>query len=524
MGYSFSLKNANAVGHLVERNVLTFVEETLRNDDLFNPNIEFIEKLVQDPSENFYTTQMYWDLLQRDFYRLRTDWDNIKKKLYDLRNKSEEDFSILQNKEILNFFHKISNALSRCKVKTFLLPGFENNSLNNSFVNQHILRELVFLHPGPSTLILQLKEIFHNQEMSVLNAFSKFDVAYKQIDKWPGVLLWDSNQSLFYPIDSSDELFELYHILHLEKNSFNYLRAKIDRKNKGKKYSYLFHLSDLHFGHKLAKSRTIRAVKILENQYRQLDDMELAIPIITGDLVDSPTQENKESYHHFLEMLKPIGFETPIQILGNHDFDQGGYIKKLTKQKAVISALSTENKIEVIPELNLALIKFDSNTGGKYAQGEIGLEQLQEVGSLIDGMHNNKDLTFIALLHHHPLEIDNPSWYAKEWYEALLGTKGYEKTMKLVDSDIFIEWLQNRNIKLALHGHKHIPKIQSKDDLVIVAAGSLTGCIKHVDQKKTYLSYNLIKYDTENRKPVSCSIFAEDLIGSGAKNVLIRKL
>ncbi len=524
MGYSFSLKNANAVGHLVEKNVLTFVEETLRNDELFTPNLEFIEKLVQDPSENFYTTQMYWDLIRRDFYRLRSDWDRVKKQLYNLKDNSSENLSILQNQEVYNFFYKISNTLSRCRIKTFLLPGFESNKLNNEFVDSYLLRELVQIHPGPSALILQLKEIFHDQELSVLNAFSKFEVAYKQIDKWPGVLLWDSNQSLFYPIDSSDELFELYHILHLEKNSFNYLRAKIDNKNKGKKYSYLFHLSDLHFGHKLAKSRTTRAVKILENQYRQLDDMEMAIPIITGDLVDSPTEENIEAYNQFLEMLKPIGFESPIQILGNHDFDQGGYLKKLTKQKAVISALSTENKIDVIPELNLALIKFDSNTGGKYAQGEIGLSQLQKVGSIIDGMANNRDLTFIALLHHHPLEIDNPAWYAKEWYEALLGTRGYEKTMKLVDSDIFLEWLKKREIKLALHGHKHIPKIQNKEELVIVAAGSLTGCIKHVDQKKTYLSYNLIKYDKENKKPVSCSIFAEDLIGSGAKNVLIRKL
>lgn len=523
MGYSFALKNANAVGHLVERNVLTFVEETLRNDELFTPNVEFIENLVRNPSDDFYTTQMFWDFIKRDFYRLNSDWDKIKEKLYRARN-NPITVSILENKEVFDFFFKISNVLSRCRVKTFLLPGFESSELNDDFVDPHFLRELVHIHPGPSSLILQLKERFQNQEMSVLNAFSKFDVAYKQIDKWPGVLLWDSNQSLFYPIDSSKELVELYHILKFEKNSFNYLRAKIYQKNKGKRYSYLFHFSDLHFGHKLVKSRTTRAVKILENQYRQLDDVEMAIPIITGDLVDSPTEENRDAYNQFIELLKPIGFETPIQILGNHDFDPGGYFKKLTKQKTVISALSTEKKIEVIPALNLALIKFDSNTGGKYAQGEIGLPQLQEVGSIIDGMSNNKELTFIALLHHHPLEIDNPEWYAKEWYEALLGTRGYEKTMKLVDSDIFLEWLKKREIKLALHGHKHIPKIQSTEDLVIVAAGSLTGCIKHVDQKKTYLSYNLIKYDTENKKPVSCSIFAEDLIGSGAKNVLVRKL
>lgn len=523
MGYSFSLKNANAVGHLVEKNVLTFIEKTVKNDELFTPNIEFIESLVNNPTENFHTTQMYWEFIKKDFITLQWEWESIKTKINNLRN-NQEIISVAKEPELFNFFYKISNTLSRCRIKTFLLPGFEQNSLNYDLVNPSILKELIFIHPGPATLILQLKEIFHNDELSILNSFSKFEVAYKNIDKWPGVLLWDSNQSLFYPLESSEELFELYHILKFEHNSFNYLREKIDKKNKGKKYSYLFHISDLHFGNKLVKNRTTRAIKILENQYRQLDDMYSAIPIITGDLVDSPTDENRESYSQFIEMLKPIGFEKPIQILGNHDFDNGGYFKKSTKEKAVISSLSTEQKIEIIKDLNLAIIKFDSNTGGKYAQGEIGLTQMQDIGNIIDGIKNNKDLTFIALLHHHPLGIDNPDWYAKEWYEALLGTKGYEKTMKLVDSDIFIEWLNKRNIKLALHGHKHIPKIQNKDSLIVVAAGSLTGCVKHVDQNKTYLSYNLIKYDIENKRPVSCSIFAEDLIGSGAKNVLIKKL
>lgn len=67
--------------------------------------------------------------------------------------------------------------------------------------------------------------------------------------------------------------------------------------------------------------------------------------------------------------------------------------------------------------------------------------------------------------------------------------------MKLVDADLFLEWIEKRNIKLVLHGHKHIPNFGLYKDIKVIAAGSSTGKVRHVDPRKTYLSYNLIKYN-----------------------------
>lgn len=92
--------------------------------------------------------------------------------------------------------------------------------------------------------------------------------------------------------------------------------------------------------------------------------------------------------------------------------------------------------------------------------------------------------------------------------------------MKLVDSDLFLEWIQERNIKYILHGHKHIPCINKYKDITIISAGSTTGCVKHQDKGKTFLSYNLIKYDMDIRRPVSVTIIAEEIIGAGTKNIL----
>ena len=93
--------------------------------------------------------------------------------------------------------------------------------------------------------------------------------------------------------------------------------------------------------------------------------------------------------------------------------------------------------------------------------------------------------------------------------------------MKLIDAELFLEWIAARGIKYVLHGHKHIPKIHSHRDITIIAAGSSTGSVRHQESGKTYLTYNLIKYDIEEKRPISCSIVAEEIIGAGTKNMML---
>jgi len=91
--------------------------------------------------------------------------------------------------------------------------------------------------------------------------------------------------------------------------------------------------------------------------------------------------------------------------------------------------------------------------------------------------------------------------------------------MKLVDADNFLDWIEKRNIKLVLHGHMNIPKIHKHNDISIIAARSASGKVrvKNKNPGSTYISYNLIKYDIENKKTVSCTIIAEELLGVGTK-------
>jgi hypothetical protein len=519
MGFRFSLQNANAVGHLVNKNVGAFLDETLRSEASLEPNIKFLENLIS--GSDFRSND---ETAIRLLASLRHRWPYIRV-LLQHHPKSKEG-----KKEVLEFLSATAMILSRCRVKTILLPGFGASELDHLMMGNELLNELVQRYaPGEAVLILQLKEMPNVKDVSLLNVFAPFETALHRIDEWPGVLIWNSlfEEEYFLKVESRQDIHSIYDVI--SNAGLRGLRAgALNRRDDNyrmfgkRKYAYLFHLSDLHFGDKQSNHRKSRLLAILGKEMSRLRDAEVCIPIITGDLMDSPTIDNKNTYTEFHRELQKIGFSKPIHLLGNHDVDTGGFIKMLTQQKAAIVGVNEVDSLEILDQLNLVFIRFNSNIGGHFAQGMVGEDQLSALGNELDNLRD--EFTCIALLHHHPTEIENPDWYSRDWYEALLGTIGYEKSMRLVDSEIFLEWINKRGIKLILHGHKHIPNIRVQDGITIVAAGSATGKVSHKDKNKTYLSYNLIKYDIENRRPVSCTIIAEDVIGSGAKNVLVHPM
>lgn len=532
MGYRFSLANANSVGHLVEGNILTFAEQTLSDyDKYFIPNKEFIDNFLENPMRDFYTSREFRET-QIEFEHIFYEWREIRNDLGSIVNNKNSINDLTQNRLFqlfLSVLKKLHYMLGSYDFKTLILPGSEYNELNIALTSENTLRDLVNSNYSPSfrssdtsCLILQPKEIIQHENIVLLNAFKQFNIAYKRIEQWPGILIWRENESLFVPVKSMDDIPEIYRFLEFDKqNALRYINDRFNSVSNESKYYYFLHLSDLHFGNAIANNRKIRLLRLLENQRSEIEESAKIHPIITGDLVDSPTKVNRQSFIDFTEMLSGKGFPEPTYILGNHDIDTSGlnFINKLKSEKSIISSLIT-NKIDVISELNLGLIKFDSNTSGEFAQGKIGEDQFQIIGNAIDALKlKNRDIKFIALVHHHPLEIENPVWYEKEWYEKLLGNTGFEKTMKLIDSDIFLQWLQQRGIKIVFHGHKHIPKVQDYHGIKIIGAGSATGVIKHKEEGKTYMSYNLLKYDITQNKPLHCSVFVEEIIGAGTQHI-----
>lgn len=342
MGYRTTIKNINSVGHLIEGNVYTFLQQSVSSDEMLRTNMEFLDKLIRRTSEQFYMSEKYWrglrgdlDYLQHDWQEMRHEWERAREYWERSRNKfnggeDNLDLFLVENERLLNYLQIISRLFSRCKVKSILLPGFDNqNPINSLLTRENILERIVQIHPGDTALILQFEERFNKEDKAILNVFPKFDKALHQMDNWPGVFLWNKDDSLFLPIREENELYDIFKVIRYEDNSFNFLRDRFERKNKTKNYAYLFHLSDLHFGNKLAEKRTMRVVRILEDQIGKLEEDAVIIPIITGDLMQSPSSTNKQTFLQFSELLLSKGFEKPIHILGNHDVDTSGLFKLL---------------------------------------------------------------------------------------------------------------------------------------------------------------------------------------------------
>ena len=136
------------------------------------------------------------------------------------------------------------------------------------------------------------------------------------------------------------------------------------------------------------------------------------------------------------------------------------------------------------------------------------------MGYEFDKMDYLSSYKLIAVLHHHITAIPYPDFFAKKLFNNI-----FEKTLILEDADIFFEWLKKRNVKVVLHGHKHIPFYVEKDGISIIACGSSTGKVTMKEKEKTYISYNIIKI---NEDSITCSQFVEDVIGAGEQNIFTK--
>lgn len=532
MGYRINLANANSIGKLIEGDVMSFLEQTYIDENYFEGNIEYINDLLSGDNDDFISSH------PRRFNSKKSDmishWRRIRESMnstyFKLRENPDKKSRLRNeiNPDVFYFFKDLSTLIGGFKYRYLLLPGFQNNEINNLLVSKDELRRLLTIDAAESYLIIQLKNIPEKNNIQILDSFIHMDKAIERVDEWPAVLVWEKysrnrTRGIFIPIKNIDDVRSIIESNRFENNYFSYLQKTYGHR-KTKNISQLIHLSDLHLGVKGQETKNLRLIEILKKHRRVTDSQIQMYPIISGDLVDSPTTSNVKLYQSFESQLESIGLANPISVLGNHDLHFKGYIRSNQEGKNILTSLVARELITVIDELKLIIVRFNSNIDGKWAQGKIGMDQLADIGNQLDRLIGKEDYYKMALLHHHPFELERPNWMKKTWYEEILGQLNFDVEMRntLLDAKTFIEWLNARNIKFIIHGHKHIPKLFNIDGIDIVAGGSSTGKVDHREDQKTFLTYNLINYDMELFKPISSTIIFEDLIGSGTKNYQVQ--
>ncbi len=147
MGYRTTIKNINSIGHLIEGNVYTFLQQSISSEEMLRTNIELLDRLIRRTSEQFYMSEKYWRGLNDDLYYLRHDWDEIRHEWkrarrywedsrYKLFEEENVESFLSNNERILDYLQIISRLFSRCKVKSILLPGFDYQNPINSLLTR----------------------------------------------------------------------------------------------------------------------------------------------------------------------------------------------------------------------------------------------------------------------------------------------------------------------------------------------------------------------------------------------------
>lgn len=499
MGFRFSLEHANWLAH-----VLQPVGATPRLEHEFEQQ-ETLRTFVETFEHNFFASRSESMRLRHLLYEL----------IHDIRLHRESP-SVALN-ALRDYFRDVPWV-------SLLLPSGSHPESDRLLTDRNFLSELVHIRPGDPGLILQLGEV-PREEIALDHVFPAFRVALAEITRWPGALVWTpSGDACFFElshrVDSiRDRLRWLYSHLdtHFGSPDLQLLKQQFSREVLQGEGDFsqvkIIHLSDLHLGSQLARRRIPRVQTLIRSVVTELGEQAPIVPVITGDLMDSPNDENLGDLRSFMGFLDSLGIEKPVIVLGNHDVREDGWLNPRFEQAVNISRVP----VTWMDDYGVAFVCFNSVNGGHLARGLIGEGELGYVGNAIDEYPEKASaFTLLAALHHHPIPVDHPSWYRRSWYERLLGAK-FEKTEALEDAEVFLDWLQTRGVPAVLHGHKHIPRFDKHGELAVIGCGSTVGKVETAERGQTYMSLNVLTID-RSRSSIGCRLRAERIPGAGLES------
>ncbi len=491
MGISFSLDDANWLAHLLQPAGAT------------PPSIG--ESSVR--LSNFLFT------LGRNYYpRYSQRGNRIREVIETYAGRHGSELDLLE--ELRRYFQEIPWI-------ALLVPGGFDYELDRILTDSSTLEELVGVRDEDPGLILQIDGTFNPHEIRLTNVFPAFRVALENATRWPGVLLWSGQDATFLPLPRhAARLREALHWV------FSHLATMFDRPNLAAfRVQYLkevdsartvqsrlniLHLSDLHLGSKAARMRLPRVKTLIRSTVEDLGEDDPVVPVVTGDLMDTPSQENLDELRSFSEFLHSLGVDDPILLLGNHDVRDDGWLAPIHEHAVHIE----RDRVVWKDGPRVALASFNSVVGGNLARGSIGEREFADVGDALDrDREKARSYAVVALLHHHPVPVRVPSWYRRSWYERLLGSE-FDQTEDLVDAQLFLKWIQSRRITAVLHGHKHIPRFTVHEGISIIGCGSTVGKVDTVESGETYVSMNVVTVDQATGE-LSCRLRSERIPGGG---------
>ncbi|MEG0593201.1 MAG: metallophosphoesterase [Coprobacillus sp.] len=345
-----------------------------------------------------------------------------------------------------------------------------------------------------------IHDSFIKEDLSFFDPFEAFFCAMNHVDLWPGVLIFNSKNQVFTSIHTQDDFNVL--LKHID-NKDDLFDVYQDYEND----AYFIQLSDTHLGKNKRQKGLAQLYSSLDFIVPSLYSNYKLNILITGDLMESPNRKNMYLANDFMNSLKKIYKANVTFILGNHDVIVHGFNMARNQKSKVIAYLLGEN-IKVLESQKVILIKMDTTSEGNLARGKIGQRQLDEIDDELAAIENLEEYMLVVMVHHHVYPIGKAQFLKTKWHEKTFINRIVETSKVLVDAPMLIEWLKKRNVHYVFHGHKHLPFLRENDGIYYIGAGSATGGLK--ESQSRYISYNVVKYNVQDKKIKTCMIFYDD--------------
>jgi len=273
---------------------------------------------------------------------------------------------------------------------------------------------------------------------------------------------------------------------------------------------HLLQVSDIHLGCIEAGIRLPRLQQHLSGLMRGLSDG-LVVPIVSGDMMDTPSDRNLDAVRSFFHFLHELGSAPPLAVLGNHDVRKDGWLNRLLGRAL---QLPTTHGVHWYDEANVGVACFNSVVDGHLARGFIGERQRINIANEIDADQKRNEFAIMGVLHHHPIPVGVPDWIERPFYERFLGEQ-FERTKVLDDADVFVRYAEAIPMVALLHGHEHIPRIaETPKGVPVFGCGSSVGKIKTKTANETCISVNVVTLDSP-RCHLTGRVLVERVIGTG---------
>lgn len=415
-----------------------------------------------------------------------------------------------------------------------IVPSGNDDAVDSMLCDRELLQDLVRRDPASPGLILQL-ESAPQQLIALDDVFPAFEAALEESSRWPGLLVWHSGRdrtSAFFPCGAGADGEAARNAVRLRlvwiiERLYRAARQPVDplaladlrqffevafpdTRRTGTRL-HLVQLSDMHLGSSEAGARLPRLRKHFKTICELCDSRDTIVPILSGDLMDSPSEANLDAARKFLGELRDLGY-APLCILGNHDVRKDGWLRRMLGEAL---QLPTTHGVHWYDDARVGIVCMNSVVGGHLATGYIGERQRIDIASEIECKRAANDFALVGVLHHHPVAVEPPSWVVAPWYERWLGNS-FEKTELLEDATEFVSFVEATQMTAVLHGHKHIPRIAKTPNKLIpvFGCGSSVGKIKTNSPGRTCISINLLTLDPA-AKFLTGRLLVEETIGQG---------